>query len=73
MIQGVSDVKLSFFRDPAQAAHLADLVKQHGGVLGANVCSEAHSGGQQLHSKDWDMLLDRYTHVVMHVDAAAPR
>ena len=73
MLQGVSSVKLSFFRDPAQAAQLADLVKEHGGVLGADVCPEAHSASQELNHKDWDMLLEGYAHVVMHIDAAAPQ
>ncbi|KAL4442940.1 hypothetical protein ABPG77_008431 [Micractinium sp. CCAP 211/92] len=62
-LQGVSLVVLSFFRDEAAAAALADLVAAHGGILGAAVCC-AEKGGDP--SDDWttceedrDELLDR--------------
>lgn len=63
-IQAVSYVALSFFRDAAQAAQLADLVKEHGGVLGAAVCCESqfdvHEGEETTCDQDRDVLLDRY-------------
>lgn len=49
-LQGVSLVVLSFFRDEAAATALADLVAQHGGILGAAVCC-AEKGGDP--SDDW--------------------
>jgi hypothetical protein len=59
----VSLVVLSFFRDAAAAAALADLVAAHGGILGAAVCC-AEKGGDP--SDEWttceqdrDELLDR--------------
>ncbi|EFN58847.1 hypothetical protein CHLNCDRAFT_34176 [Chlorella variabilis] len=62
-LQAVSLVVLSFFRDAAAAAALADLVAAHGGILGAAVCC-AEKGGDP--SDDWttcegdrDELLDR--------------
>ena len=62
-LQGVCLVVLSFFRDPAAAAALADTVAAHGGVLGAAVCC-AEDGGKP--EDDWttcdgdrDALLDR--------------
>ncbi|PSC72883.1 Cytosine deaminase [Micractinium conductrix] len=62
-LQGVSLVVLSFFRDQAAAAALADCVAAHGGILGAAVCC-AEKGGDP--SDDWttcerdrDELLDR--------------
>lgn len=62
-LQGVSLVALSFFRDEAAAARLADIVAQHKGILGACVCCAEIGGGP---SDEWttcesdrDMLLDR--------------
>ena len=62
-LQGVSLVALSFFRDEAKAKRLADIVAEHGGLLGAAVCC-AEQGG--LPEDDWttcdrdrDTLLDR--------------
>ena len=43
-LQGVALVVLSYFRDAAAAAALADTVAAHGGVLGAAVCC-AENGG----------------------------
>lgn len=62
-LQAVSLVVLSFFRDEAAAAALADTVASHGGVLGAAVCC-AENGGDP--DDEWttcpgdrDELLDR--------------
>jgi cytosine/adenosine deaminase-related metal-dependent hydrolase len=62
-LQAVSLVVLSFFRDEEAARQLADLVAQHGGILGAAVCC-AEKGGDP--EDDWttceadrDVLLDR--------------
>jgi len=49
-LQGVSLVALSFFRDGAAAAALADTVAAHGGCLGAAVCC-AEDGGDE--GDDW--------------------
>ena len=49
-LQGVSLVALSFYRDEAAAARLADLVAAHGGLLGAAVCC-AERGGDP--ADDW--------------------
>lgn len=62
-LQGVSLVVLSFFRDLDSATQLADLVAQHGGLLGAAVCCAERGGDPE---DDWttceadrDVLLDR--------------
>lgn len=64
-LQAVSRVALGFYRDAAQAAELADFVKEHGGVLGAIVCCQtlpASQGDEQVVcTKERDVLLDRCT------------
>lgn len=62
-LQAVSLVVLSFFRDAAAGAALADTVAAHGGALGAAVCC-SEAGGRP--EDDWttcdadrDQLLDR--------------
>ncbi|KAI8113765.1 hypothetical protein M9435_003757 [Picochlorum sp. BPE23] len=62
-LQGVSLVALSFFRDEDAARKLADVVAEHGGLLGAAVCC-AEQGGMPEDDwttcdKDRDLLLDR--------------
>ena len=62
-LQGVSLVALSFFRDEAAAAALADTVAAHGGALGAAVCC-AEDGGDPADewttcARDRHALLDR--------------
>lgn len=57
-------VTLSFFREAAAAAQLADTVQAHGGLLGACVCC-AENGGDKgdewtTCERDRDQLLDRY-------------
>lgn len=61
-LQGVALVTLSFFRDRDQARHLADTVRQHGGILGCAVCC-SDTGGQACDEwttceRDRDALLD---------------
>ena len=76
---------LSFFRDEAAAAALADTVAAHGGVLGAAVCC-AEDGGDPADewttcAEDRDALLDRVLalaaarglDVDFHVDENGPR
>ncbi len=60
----MSLVVLSFFRDAAAGAALADLVAAQGGILGAAVCC-SDNGGEP--ADDWttcepdrDSLLDRW-------------
>ena len=64
-LQAVAFVALGFYRDAAQAAELADLVKEHSSILGAIVCCAAHDGSQQdeqsVCNKERDILLDRCT------------
>jgi cytosine/creatinine deaminase len=62
-LQGVSLVALSFFRDVDAAEKLADVVQEHGGLLGAAVCCAEQGGSKE---DDWttcdtdrDILLDR--------------
>lgn len=69
-LQGVSLVALSFFRDEAAAKQLADLVAEHGGILGACVCC-AEIGGHP--SDEWTTceadrgeLLDRHAPNSIH-------
>ncbi|KAK9842487.1 hypothetical protein WJX81_002358 [Elliptochloris bilobata] len=62
-LQAVALVVLSFFRDAAAAAKLADTVKAHGGVLGAAVCCAENGGDPEDErttcERDRDQLLDR--------------
>ena len=60
----MSLVVLSFYRDLAQATQLANVVKEHSGILGAAVCC-AENGGSPCDDwttchKDQSFLLDRF-------------
>jgi cytosine deaminase len=62
-LQGVSLVALSFFRDEPKAKRLADIVAEHGGLLGAAVCCAEQGGSPEddwtTCDRDRDILLDR--------------
>lgn len=62
-LQGVSLVALSFYRDLDAATRLADVVAQHGGLLGAAVCCAEQGGSKDddwtTCDRDRDLLLDR--------------
>lgn len=61
-IQGVSLVVLSFFRNKKAAIELADLVAEHGGLLGAAICCAERGGDPEddwtTCDRDRDELLD---------------
>ena len=56
-------VALSFYRDLDAATRLADVVAQHGGLLGAAVCCAEQGGSKDddwtTCDRDRDVLLDR--------------